>query len=33
MNKKQSKMKTIRILMPQWQGGYDKFEFPGLIIH
>lgn len=31
MNKKQSQMKTMRILMPQWQGGYDESEFPGQI--
>lgn len=24
-------MKTLRLLMPQWQGGYDESEFPGQI--
>lgn len=27
----QSKMKTLRLLFPQWQGGYDESEFPGQI--
>lgn len=28
MNKKQRKIKTLRLLFPQWQGGYDESEFP-----
>ena len=31
MSKKQNGMKTLRLLMPQWQGGYDESEFPGQI--
>ena len=36
MNKKQATggeqaMKTLRLLMPQWQGGYDESGFPGRI--
>lgn len=31
MNKKQTPMKTLRLLLPQWQGGYDESEFPGQI--
>ena len=31
MHMKQNAMKTLRLLMPQWQGGYDETEFPGRI--
>lgn len=31
MNDKKQKMKTLRLLYPQWQGGYDESEFPGQI--
>ena len=31
MNNKQAAMKTLRLLYPQWQGGYDESEFPGQI--
>ena len=31
MNKGQNQPKTLRLLMPQWQGGYDESEFPGQI--
>ena len=31
MNKEQNRIKTLRLLMPQWQGGYDETEFPGQI--
>jgi arginase len=31
MNKEQNDMKTLRLLFPQWQGGYDESEFPGQI--
>lgn len=31
MNKEKDTMKTLRLLMPQWQGGYDESEFPGQI--
>ena len=31
MNKEQAPVKTLRLLMPQWQGGYDESEFPGRI--
>ena len=31
MNDKQPAMKTLRLLFPQWQGGYDESEFPGHI--
>lgn len=31
MNKQQSAVKTLRLLYPQWQGGYDESEFPGRI--
>lgn len=26
-----AKIKTLRLIMPQWQGGYDESEFPGQI--
>lgn len=28
MSKEQQKIKTLRLLMPQWQGGYDESAFP-----
>lgn len=31
MNEQQTSMKTLRLLLPQWQGGYDESEFPGQI--
>lgn len=31
MSREQNRMKTLRLLMPQWQGGYDESEFPGQI--
>lgn len=31
MKKEQNKLKTLRLLMPQWQGGEDESEFPGQI--
>lgn len=31
MNKTRRPVKTLRLLMPQWQGGYDESEFPGRI--
>ena len=31
MFNEQNKLKTLRLLMPQWQGGYDESEFPGQI--
>ena len=31
MNNNESGMKTLRLLFPQWQGGYDESEFPGEI--
>lgn len=31
MNKKEDRIKTLRLLFPQWQGGYDESEFPGQI--
>lgn len=31
MSSKPGGMKTLRLLMPQWQGGYDESEFPGQI--
>lgn len=31
MNKEKNTLKTLRLLMPQWQGGYDESEFPGQI--
>lgn len=31
MSKEQCTMNTLRLLMPQWQGGYDESEFPGQI--
>ena len=31
MNKTRNTMKTLRLLFPQWQGGYDESEFPGQI--
>lgn len=31
MSKEPSQIKTLRLLMPQWQGGYDESEFPGQI--
>ncbi|MDR2452790.1 MAG: arginase family protein [Candidatus Accumulibacter sp.] len=31
MSQDQSEMKTLRLLFPQWQGGYDESEFPGQI--
>lgn len=31
MNEQQTSMKTLCLLLPQWQGGYDESEFPGQI--
>lgn len=31
MKNEKDTMKTLRLLMPQWQGGYDESEFPGQI--
>lgn len=31
MSRKENTMKTLRLLYPQWQGGYDESEFPGQI--
>lgn len=31
MNKDPNKTRTLRLLMPQWQGGYDESDFPGQI--
>ena len=31
MNNGKKSLKTLRLLMPQWQGGYDESEFPGQI--
>lgn len=31
MNEKRHALKTLRLLFPQWQGGYDESEFPGQI--
>ena len=31
MKTKQETMKTLRLLYPQWQGGFDESEFPGQI--
>ena len=31
MSNEKSGMKTLRLLMPQWQGGYDESDFPGQI--
>lgn len=31
MNQPNDSLRTLRLLMPQWQGGYDESEFPGRI--
>lgn len=31
MKTQQKSMKTVRLLFPQWQGGFDESEFPGQI--
>lgn len=31
MSKEKDTLKTLRLLYPQWQGGYDESEFPGQI--
>ena len=31
MNTTQTRLKTLRLLFPQWQGGYDESEYPGQI--
>ncbi|MDR1490082.1 MAG: arginase family protein [Desulfovibrio sp.] len=31
MKEEQKTMKTLRLLYPQWQGGFDESEFPGQI--
>ena len=31
MKNEKNTLKTLRLLMPQWQGGYDESEYPGQI--
>lgn len=31
MSRPQKNLKTLRLLFPQWQGGYDQSEFPGQV--